>query len=287
VTRKILLKSIPLFSVTTIGGLVYLFATNSNGQFHDLLINVSASFFAIPLMFFFYDLTRASANKKLNTEIMLYSKLLVDKEVLTIINQLSKITSPYEMHNFSFDGIKNYLKLNKENIQYQLMHSIILGFQVKKNWHFVDKNIKDLIGNSFICQKLENDHVIAIISILKSIRSLEQFIKVRNLYIRNDNIIDIYRIVDYQEMGIENNEHFGKYMLVKDVAEDKFLVVDFGNFLESDKTKLLYSYSLNEEYASEYAEKIENVIKALNKWINIMGNEIVIDMDEFKISINK
>jgi len=107
--KKILLKSIPYLAAIITGGIFYFIATCLVANLHDLLINIAAAFFAIPLLYFFYETTKSFSHKKLNKEIYDYAKMLVDRELLSVLNQLQKIVYTLEEKDFSNEAINNFL----------------------------------------------------------------------------------------------------------------------------------------------------------------------------------
>jgi hypothetical protein len=81
-----------------------------------LFHNISAAFFAIPLLFLFYELAKSFSNRKLNKEIYDYIKLQVDTEILSIINKIFKIIYGYDYIGLSSANICEFLTINKTNL---------------------------------------------------------------------------------------------------------------------------------------------------------------------------
>ena len=101
---KNLLKILP-YLASFLAGCLFYYLGISNEVVYDLFINISAAFFAIPLIYLFYQLTYKRIHKTLIKEINDYLKMQIDKEILSIINQLQKIVCPLEKKDFSEGGI--------------------------------------------------------------------------------------------------------------------------------------------------------------------------------------
>ena len=115
--KKFLLKLLPYLAAISTGGVFYFLATSLNVKFYDLLINIAAAFFAIPLLYFFYEKSKSFSHKRLNKEIFDYAKMQTDRELLSILNQLQKIVYTLEEKDFSRKAISNFLSLKKEEIE--------------------------------------------------------------------------------------------------------------------------------------------------------------------------
>jgi hypothetical protein len=191
--RKILLKILPYLAAIIIGFITYL-SSFLNTKLHDLLINIAAAFFAIPLLYFFYETTKSFSHQKLNKEIIDYAKMLVDREFLSILNQLQKIVFSLEKKDFSNKAINNFLSLKKEILEVQLSTNKYLGFQVFKHWEINEKALQELLKNPFILEKMKDEQIIAIISVLKSLRTLDSVQKINELYVETQEVAQGYKL---------------------------------------------------------------------------------------------
>jgi len=114
--KKLSYKSLPFLASLLAGLLFYFLGLRLNDDLKGLFYNISAAFLAIPFLYLFYELTQKFSNRKLNKEINDYLKMQVDREILSIINQLVKIVYEYGNQNFSLKGIFNFLNLKKDEI---------------------------------------------------------------------------------------------------------------------------------------------------------------------------
>jgi hypothetical protein len=279
--KKIVLKIIPYFSAVFTGVVIYIFAIKVNGKLSDLLVNISATFFAIPLLVLFYDLLKRNSDKKMNIEIDDYVKLLVDRQVLSATNQISKLIYPLEQREFTFKNISKIIQFNEVEIGNEITNKKYLGFQVFKNWEITNMEINELLRNSLIANKIENEKIIVIIRILKGIKALETVLGNQFLYIETDEKIEGYKI----DKGYPNSDNFlpDRYMLLKHLNDDKYQVCDFGDIKKYNLDKCLKSYVVNDKYKKGLVNSIFSLLDTLNEWVKITGNEIIIDQDMFRV----
>ena len=154
--RKNFLKILP-YLASLIAGLIFIgigfYLNTENENLKDLFINISASFFAIPLIFLFYQTAHNYSQKQLNREIFEYAKIQVDREVLSIITQLSKLIYNYKNESITFAGLNKLFLLKKVDIEKKISNKKILGFKLFKNWNTIEKNLENVLMNPYIDRK--------------------------------------------------------------------------------------------------------------------------------------
>jgi hypothetical protein len=283
--KKSFYKELPFVASIIAGLLFYLLSYQLSSNLKDLFINISAAFFAIPLLFLFYELAKGFSNRKLNKEIHEYLKMQVDREILSVINQLTKIVYDYATQDFSLKGISNFLNLKEDELRTLVKNHKFLGFQVLKNWESGESNLQELLKNNFVLTKAENDQVISIIGVIKSIRSIEQVQKIDDLYVENGEISNEYRIVHGLDMNERNAEYPDRYLLLRKLEGDKFMVQDFGDFPKYKVKNLLKYYVLSSKYLDLYSETIYELVKDVNIWLNLTGHEFVVDTKMFRLGV--
>jgi hypothetical protein len=281
--KKKLLKSLPYLAAIITGGIFYFLATFLDVKFYNLLINIAAAFFAIPLLYFFYETTKSFSHKKLNKEIFDYAKMQVDRELLSVLNQLQKIVYTLEEKDFSNEAINKFLSLKKEGLENQLRGNKYLGFQVYKHWGVSEKGLYELLKNPFILEKMEDEQIISIVSVLKSLRALETIQRIDELYIETEETAKGYKVQSGIDMNPENKKFPDRHMLLKHLAQDKFVVYDFGDIPKYNLEKCLKYYKINNKLIGYYAEVIFDLLKDINSWLDATGLEFVIDTKMFRI----
>ncbi len=280
--KKNLLKASPYFAAILAGFIFYFVGLKLSGNIKSLFVSISAAFFAIPLIYLFYQVAQNLSKKRLNKEIFDYAKMQVDREILSIINQLHKIVYPLEEREFSEIGVNEFLSLEKDDIKEILSKNEYLGFQIFKKWEVSEENLHAILENSFIIARLDDDQIISIILMIKSLRYLESIQKSEELYVQTDKKTTSYKIIAGKELNEDNIKFPDRYLLLKDLGDNKSLVADFGDFPLYNVIKLLQVFIINEEYLELYADGIFNLIRGSNNWLDLTGGEFVIDLKMFR-----
>ncbi len=192
-TNSKLLKSLPYFAAIIAGVSFYLGAIFLNEIFHDLFINISATFFALPLLYFSYETAKNFSHKRLNKEIFNYAKMQIDSELLSLLNQLQKIVYTLEERQFSEEAINKFLSLTKKEVEKQLNRNEYLGFQIFKHWEVNEKGLHELLKNPFILEKMKDEQIISIINVVKGLRRLEDIQRKDSLYVETGKSANNYQ----------------------------------------------------------------------------------------------
>lgn len=282
--KKRILKIIPYFLSFCFGIMIFIISFDKNEYIKSLLLNISASFIALPLLYMVYELTKKVSKKRLNKEIFEYAKMQIDRELLNICHQLIKLIYPYEKQNNSFEGINKLLELNDQNLKNEFAINRYLGFQVLKNWYVTEQKIQNLLDSSFIINKLNDDQVIAIINILKNIRFIQDINRnINNLYVTNDIPTKEYIVQNGIELNKDNVKYPDRYLLLKKIDNEKFQVFDFGDFEKYKIKDLLKMYRLDPKYLNMMCEAIITLNTSIKEWLKETESEILVDTRMYKI----
>lgn len=278
---SIFLKSLPYLAAIITGGFFYLLANELNSVYYDLLINISATFIAIPFLYLFYETTKSFSTKKLNREIFDYAKMQIDREIMSTLNQLQKMIYTLDEKTFTTKSITNLLSMSEKEIKNEAEKNKYLGFQIFKNWEMNEDTLHEVLKNPFILEKLENKQVISIIKMLKSIRNIEYIQKIDGLYLDTNEKTEDYII----QNGIELNSKTPfpqRYLLLKLLEKDKFIVWDFGDIPKYNIEKCLNYYKINSEMLDVYSKAIFELLETINFWLESTENEFIVDTKSFK-----
>lgn len=131
-------------------------------------------------------------------------------------------------------------------------------------------------------EKLGNEEIISIISIIKGIRAFGFLQNNPELYRETSKKNSSYRIVNGKELNPSNTEFPDRYILLKDLGNNKHLIADFGDFKQYNVEKLLYIFNVNENLLKIYSETIANLILEFNNWVDLTGSEFIIDSKMFR-----
>lgn len=256
-----------------------------NSDIKGLMHGIAGSFLSIPILYLIYESSKNYSQQRLNKELFDYAKMQIDRDVLTIIDQLMKAVLPYEKVTISPENIKTFLSQSKNDLIATIKTNEYLGFQVLKNWSITEKNITRILENSFILQHLDSNQISAIIDLLKEIRVFEFMPKnLDDLYISTGGKAKEYKFESGENLNERNNEYPERYILLKHLEENKFIVKDFGDFALYQKDKLLQIYRINDKYLDHLASLFLGLINSIKLWIELTGYEFIIDTKMFRSS---
>jgi hypothetical protein len=286
--EKFLLQIAPYVACLITGLILYIVGTKLIEDLKALLLNIAAAFIAIPFLYLIYELTQKVSQKKLNKELFDYAKVQIDSEILSIINQLEKIVHPYEAQDFSYAGISSFLSTGRDRFRDILEKSEYLGFQVFKNWTINHKNITAILQNPFIIQRLDNEQSISLVILLKEISALEADLRqATDIYLVTDAKANGYVVKAGTEINERNTDFPDRYLLLRHLNDNKYVVADFGDFAPYQFQNLLKICKVNEKYLQNYADAIYRIVIQINKWVDTSGNEFLIDNKMFRIISRK
>jgi len=280
---RLFFKIWPYCACLIAGYLLYSVGIIMDGDTKVLVQNIAAAFVAIPCLYVIYEVAQRFAQKRLNKEIFDYGKMIVDREALSIIAQLIKTVYPYETRDTSFQGIQTFLSLEKINVKGLIEESEYLGFQAFKNWIVTEKKLHEILSNAFIIQRMDDEQIIAVITLIKSLRRLEAIQKLETLYEVTERKAEKYRIQSGKMINPLNTEYPDRYLLLKHLKDDKHVVTDFGDFAPYQSSKLLNICIVQPQYIDTYADAISDVISDINRWLVVTGGEFLIDTKMFRI----
>lgn len=270
--------------ISSIAGIIlYFSAGKAVNNLNSIIINLSATLFAIPIIYIFYQFFVGLSEKRLRKEIYDYSKMLIDTEVLAVLNQLGKFLYPNYEFQLNPKSVKNICELSKQDLVKIISKGEYLGFQVKKNWEYSIKTISEKIQNNQIINKMDPDLLCIIIGFLKSIDSFEIFIKRLDYLEKIEKKTDEYKIVSGKEFNpIENKKFPDRLILLKKLDRNKGIVVDFGDFKKYQSKDLLNYHKVKNEWINLLSEIINDIIMNIKEWISNTGYEFIIDEQLFK-----
>ena len=281
--KKVLLKISPYVACMVAGFLFYFIGLRQSEAIRGLLMNISAVFFAIPLIYLFYQTVHGLSQKRLNKEIFDYAKMQVDREIMSIMNQLYKMVYLPEEKDFSREASNNFLSLGRENVKKIISEKEYLGFQIFKNWKLSQDNLHQLLQNSYILKRLDNDQIICIISIIKGVRYLQIIQQLDDLYLKTGKKASSYKIVSGKALDKDNTKLPDRLLLLKDLGNDRFLVADFGDFPTHNMNNLLRIHKINKRHLEFYGDAIFDLVHEISNWVKLTGGEFVVDTEMFPL----
>lgn len=258
----------PYLAAILTGGVLY-FITNvfpMNDKFQGLLINISSAFFSIPLLFIFYETTQNFSNKRRYAPIFNYAKRQVHGELTSILNQLQKIIFQYEEN-----GFKQIYSLDEKNLKQRLHENSFIGFQIFKHWEISKEHLENFLKDPLILNYLDDSEISTIVEALNNLQMLEFFQNKNNLFLETGVISKDYKIQSGVQIEPGNVEFPERYLLLKKLSEDRFLVCDFGDISNFNLKNCLKCYKVNPELVEDYSIVIFKVLNNIHKWFRIIN----------------
>ena len=284
--KRTLIKILPYLSVIAFAILFYVIGINSNDNIKNVLLGISGAFISIPLLFLFYDLITNYSNKKVNKEILDYVKVQVDTILLSIISQLIKMIYSIEHQTKTLNDFRLFLNLDKDTLRNAIISEQKIGFQVLKEFDINEENLHKLLSNAFIIEKLENDQIISIIKLIKCIRELI-WAQNNGLFECLDQKVKGFKLWKGTDLNEINTEFPDRYLLMREITNNKASVEDFGDFAKYKVENLLNYYKVRDDCQVYFTEAVYDLIQVINTWLALTGNEFLIDNKVFRLRPKK
>lgn len=285
IVSKNLWKIIPFVACIAIAIILFSVSYLFTEDIKTLFQGLASSFFSIPLMFLGYDWVKNKAENKLNKELFDYAKMQIDAELLAILDQAQKLLFSYDEIDRSLTGIDKTLHLTNDEIFYKMKNMKLLGFQILKRWELPEKHITEILGNNYILQRLDRSQIMALIDVLKSIRSLTIF-QAQNRndipFVKTKEMAKNYKIL-HPSTNPASTEYPDRYILIEKITDSKGIVVDFGDFCKQDTETLLSIYNIRPEFCEFFSSSIYSIVSSISHWGSITGNEFIIDLKKSRI----
>ena len=107
------------------------------------------------------------------------------------------------------------------------------------------------------------------------------------MYKKSNEKINGLKIVRGSDLNADNNRFPNRYLLLKELSNDNFQVLDFGDFKQYNLEKLSEVYIINKDLLNELNSSIGNLLKDVGGWLKNTGNVFLIDTKQFRIMRTK
>lgn len=275
---KLFIKCLPYFISLIVAFTILIIGMFVKNQYVSSLLNsISASFFAIPLIFIFYQRVENYSKNKLNKEIFEYCQIGVNNEILSISNQIHKIIHPLKGYKYK-DSIFEIFNLSESQLEEILKNNEFLGFQVYKHWVVTINHLEKLLENPLILRNFDDDIIKCVISILKHIYRLGNLLDGKDLYYDTGKHSTEYIVVKGTDINKDNKLYPDRYLLMKPIDSKHSVVIDFGDIYQYNKDKCLKVFKINDKYVSILALEICTLLKDFDTWKKLIGNQLILSL---------
>jgi hypothetical protein len=140
IMKKIILKSLPFLCSIGVGLFLYKILYLTEGNLKSLVINVSATFLSIPLLYIFYEIIKKYSHKKLTSAFYFYIKEQADASILGMMGYFLGLWYDETLFLQKKNDLNKYTKfptIKKEVLRDFLINRQHLGFFLYNNWRIV------------------------------------------------------------------------------------------------------------------------------------------------------
>jgi len=215
-----------------------------------------------------------NARGMLHDELEDYFKRDIDTEFLTICNHLQKIIFDNKQNNL-LDLIKQLLNLSKAQLTKHIEDRKILGFHVFKTFKINVANVKKLIDNNIAVSNFKKERITTLVKFKDWLDWYNKFNDGRNF----KNLFDKFEIdLTYQIVSGNNKELPDRYILGKNLPENRILVDDFGDItLKSKIEDSVYYHKINKDHLENYSKLLFTFIEITTERLDRTGGEFIVD----------
>lgn len=246
----------------------------------DLLLNLSASLLAIPIILYSYEIVKNRISQSQDKDVSEYVKMNVDREIITLLKRLTPLVMKYDPNT-----LKSYkiLNITKNKAIRSLEEYNPLAFYLATDWGYVEDQFMSLIANELVYNNLSIEERNAFVKIIKELRNLDYFTDPK--FFKATGKGDA-RLSVISGKDLDPNIKFeSRFLLMRHIeATNEAVVVSFndikvGKYMVSLTTPMKANKSVNENII----DSILNIQTHLKVWIDKRGDEFLIDSRNFRI----
>jgi hypothetical protein len=227
------------------------------------------------------ELTSIIHKQQSKDEIRQYIKQQIDKEILTICNQLFKVFYGYDKQ-YTLDSIWQMLNFTEEEIQRELFERRFLGFTVLKDWKLSMQKLQDAMNQPFFTQNAEPAFVSSLIKVIRGLETMAVVFSNEKLFRDSNKTANEYRVVDGYKMNSDNPKD--SYLLTKKLADtEEEVVVDFGTIRKFNLKRTNTIMTINGEMFLSVTMSIRELLQGIDAWTSATGNQLIVDPLTFRI----
>ena len=246
----------------------------------DLLLNLSASLLAIPIILYSYEVVKNRINRSQDKDVSEYVKMNVDREIITLLKRLTPLVMKYDPNT-----LKSYkiLNITRNQAIKSLEEYNPLAFHLATDWVYIEDQFMGLIANELVYNNLSIEERNAFVKIIKELRNLDYLTDPK--FFRSAGKGDAKLSVISGKDLDPNIKFESRFLLMRHIeATDEAIVVSFndikvGKYMVSLTTPMKSSKGVNENII----DNLLNIQKYLKVWIDRRGDEFLVDSRNFRI----
>lgn len=273
--KRIFWKTVPYFSLLISTALFawFAFLTLANAFWGNWFLSISANLISVLLIYFLYEIIKSKSEKELKKEISGYARSYIDGDVLSILHALSKLVYGTERGS-SLSETLQLSKLDVETLRKLLEDRKFLGFQLLKSWSYTYTYFSKIIENNFVISRLEDEQILIVLKIKNALYQIEHFFTDRNNFIVNEKKVVGYKVANGSDLNPENLQYPNRFLFLRDLGNEKYVVEDFGDFQSKDVESLLQTFTIKKDKINLGADYLFNLLYLIQKWLKLAENEL-------------
>lgn len=198
-------------------------------------------------------------------------KYNIDGHLFTIIRQLIDFCYDYDERNASILEIYEFLKLAKVQLAEIIKNRIFLGFQILKKWDEGESEIHELFGKPLYIKTLDEETASVVVNILLRMKGMQSLSQDASIFEQQKEKAIKYKAVNGLELNPRNVEYPNRFLLLRHIKDDQYVVQEFGDFDMKDRDKLLNYYRVKPEYIIPCSDVVHKLTQEISKWIKLTG----------------
>lgn len=246
-----------------------------------VLLTMSGVFLAAPAIDLIFTQSFRSIAVQREQDVFGYVKMNVDRDLLNLVVQLSRVVQPYEAKETP--KIDQFLKVETSDLEKQLQTAELLGFQVLKKVTY--EKLDETLKQGYLLEHLPPECVRILFALIQHIKHLEHLYQLKDLYLPTGAKTNVYHVVSSTEMGTvpaAGNER--RYVLLKTIGEsNQMQMVDVGAFEPAQVDRLLFFFRLNEKYLPFFAEAMGDLLHAIRSWLELTNGQFMVDPKMYQL----
>lgn len=275
--NKLHMKLLPFISVMMIFIILFVLSFNiENPNVSSLFLGLSTNTLFILIALFGYELVVQNTKRKLLKEVFEYVRLKIDPDIFSIQYGISKLLYGNEGSNGSKIGF--LFKIKQNEIITILKEKEFFGFQLFKISKETENYFNQVLENSFILSRLEDKHVLILIQLVNALKNLERsLLNLNNLYILKDKeeLQKKYKVIKGTDINPDNITYPNRYILLKQIDNEKGIVEDSGDFRKEDIERLIGFYAIKPAKLDQIGGQIYTILELVRQWIKLSDGKLL------------
>lgn len=240
----------------------------NQGFWSDLITNIAATSIYVLIAYFTYDAAKNFTNRKSTKELQEYAEAYISPYIFSL--QWSLMQLLFDIKGAGEVSLLDPLRgMSSEELQAHLHEREFLGFTILQDSSEISRGLQELIENSFLLTRLNNEQLIALVKIKNRIERLWTELSSLDRLDRLDKPAPKnYRVVQGDEISSYNETLPNRRLLLDMIGKSKNgVVVAFGDFDPRLTSKeLLSTYKLNDPTVLVVEENFLELFELLSQW---------------------